>query len=79
MENLLNLNAKVYFFNPDSLPGFHELGENALTTNAQGHPIVTQRCLAHTIQLIINGEVYEVPLASLDVPGDFDLLTQCAK
>jgi len=74
MENTPNINAKVYFYNPENLPGFHELGENALTINESGQPVLTEKCLAHTVQLIIDGESYEVPLASLDVPDDFDLL-----
>jgi hypothetical protein len=75
MENAPNLNAEVYFYNPDNLPGLRELGENAFTFNEQGMPMLSQPSLVMTMQLIIDGENYEVPLASLDTPGDFDVLS----
>jgi hypothetical protein len=56
------LNQKVYFYNPDNLPGMREV-DNPFIVDETGRPRVTQRMAIPYSDVIVNGEVYVYPHA----------------
>ena len=69
MEGLPMLGRDVFLYNPDGLPGLHELGENPII-NREGGPMYSRPCLAAAMELFINNLLYVIPFDSL-LPEDY--------
>lgn len=64
MEDSQRLGWDVFLYNPDDLPGLHELGENPII-NLDGRPISLRPCLVNAMELLINDSLYVIPFDSL--------------
>lgn len=58
MENAPMLNIEVFLYNPDNLPGFHEIGPNPITM--RGDRPTLAPCLASAWTLDIDGQRYVI-------------------
>ena len=52
-----DLEERLYYYNPESLPGFHEV-ENPIFEDEKGYYQITQRLSVPTITITIDGEPY---------------------
>lgn len=59
------LNSLNYFYDPENLPGIHEL-ENPFETDEQGHYRTTKRSSSPSTFIIIDDETYYMPQAYLE-------------
>jgi len=58
MENMPQLNMEVFLYNPDNLPGLHEVGPNPFTT-IEKYPTMVP-CLASAFEWTIDGKLYVI-------------------
>jgi hypothetical protein len=58
MEKLFDLNLEIYLYDPDNLPGFHELGANPLTIVGNRPSMAPTLATAWTLD--INGQRYVI-------------------
>jgi len=65
MRGSRNLGAEMYLYDPLGLPGLHEV-EEAFSKDDAGRPVLAKKTLVGTLDLIIDGERYAVPLSCLD-------------
>ena len=61
MENASILNSEVLLYNPDNLPGLHEIGPNPFTRTKDGVTLATP-CLASAPSLDIDGRCYVIAM-----------------
>lgn len=74
LNNRKVLDRHVYLYNPDNLPGFHELGDIPLHVDEDGvRP--SQPSLLSVIEVVIDGHLYAVCMDSLG-PEDFEIVPQ---
>lgn len=64
MENTAMLNREVFLYNPDNLPGIHEIGTTAINNTEQEPTLnsVFSSSLANVIELVINGQLYVIAM-----------------
>lgn len=68
-EKIFDINHQVYLYDPDNLPGFHEI-KNPITFSDKA-PVVTERMLIPFFELEINEEYFFIPQAYL-CDSDFE-------
>lgn len=74
LNNRKVLDRHIYLYNPDNLPGFHELGDTPLQVDEDGvRP--SQPSLLSVIEVVIDGHLYAVCMDSLG-PEDFEIVPQ---
>lgn len=56
------LNSEVFLYNPDNLPGLHEIGPNPIVMTEKGANLATP-CLVNAITLDIDGSRYIIAMA----------------
>jgi hypothetical protein len=59
MEKAPNMDLEVYLYNPDDLPGLHELGPNPFITTERG-VTTSAPSLANALELQIDGNLYVI-------------------
>lgn len=64
------LNSQVYLYNPDNLPGLHEIGPDIITQTASG-PTFGSPCLTNALTLDIDDERYVVAMSGF-TEADFE-------
>lgn len=62
MEDLPRLNMEVFLYNPDNLPGLHEIGTESCVMTENGPSLAP--CLANALELDIDGRFYVVAMHS---------------
>jgi hypothetical protein len=55
------LNSEVYLYNPDNLPGLHEIGQTTIAQTAIG-PNFSFPCLANALTLDIDDKRYIIAM-----------------
>jgi len=74
LKNRQMLDRRVYLYNPDNLPGFHELGDTPFHVDEDGaRP--SQPSLLSVVEVVIDGHSYAVCMDSLG-PEDFEVVPQ---
>ena len=63
MENMPQINMDVFLYNPDNLPGMHQVGQSLFTITDNNPTMVP--CLASAFEWIIDGKFYVVASQSL--------------
>jgi hypothetical protein len=61
---------EVFLYNPDNLPGLHELGPNAVTRTETG-AVTIAPCLANAVELLIDNELYVIATNNF-AEGDYE-------
>ncbi len=64
------LDREAFLYNPDDLPGLHELGSNPITVDEHGAHLIGP-CLVPTHEVVIDGHLYALCLSSLS-EGDWE-------
>jgi hypothetical protein len=64
MDDHLSLDRDVYLYNPENLPGLHEIGPTLIQLEGGGVSL-SASCLAQCAELNINGALYVVAMESL--------------
>ena len=62
MDNPAVLNAEVFLYNPDNLPGIHEIGQNPIAITESGATTLSP-CIVPTLSLVIDGKLYEIAMS----------------
>lgn len=62
MEDAPSLNREVFLYNPDNLPGLHEIGPSPFTVTAAG-AFTNTPSLVNAVELMIDGQLYVVAMS----------------
>jgi hypothetical protein len=64
MEGTALMKREVFLYNPDDLPGLHEIGPDPFTVTKNGAAVAVP-CLINAIELEINGQQYVIAIDGL--------------
>jgi hypothetical protein len=70
MDDSAMIKNEVFLYNPDNLPGIHELGPNPIVVTEMGATTVAP-CLMHSFALLIDGQQYVLAMDSF-TDADFE-------
>jgi hypothetical protein len=70
MDNTAAVKREVYLYNPDNLPGLHEIGPNAIVGTKSGG-VMFAPSLGNALELLIDDELYVIATNSFQ-KDDFE-------
>ncbi|MGO9604612.1 MAG: DUF6602 domain-containing protein [Candidatus Binataceae bacterium] len=70
MENMANLDSEVYLYNPDNLPGLHEIGQNPIVMRGNAATLAAPT-IANAHSLDIDGRHYVIAMDNF-TDADFE-------